>query len=307
MIGVVGLGTVGSAIKEALSEKYNVVGYDLNKKSDPFEALLETDMIFCCLPTPTHGGKQSYVGLGSGQSLIAIYGLFSELRKKDYKGIVVMKSTVLPGTCRKLQKENKQLTIVMCPEFMSASTAYDDFKNGENVIVGGEDKDAMLEVLNVHKSLGYKEGFMVTWTEAETIKYIHNVFLACKVGVFNELYDVCQQRKTNYQLCADLACKITGWINPRHTLVPGPDKKFGFGGDCFPKDIEALLTKYHHLDLDIIKSVILSNRMRRRNAHKVIIPNRRDYVSIMLNKPDEKVEEKKIGKKKVTKKKVNNG
>jgi UDPglucose 6-dehydrogenase len=132
--------------------------------------------------------------------------------------------------------------------------------------------------------MGAKELIVVTPTEAESIKYVHNVFLAVKVGTFNELYSALAERKTNYQLCADIACEITGWINPRHVDVPGHDGHFGYGGECFPKDIGAFLTKYHHLDLDIIKATINSNTARRKSAKKVISPNRKAYKRIDLER-----------------------
>ena len=138
---------------------------------------------------------------------------------------------------------------------------------------------------DIYAKFGTRMAYAVTWTEAETIKYFHNVFLAVKVATFNELYDASQELKTNYQLCADLACEITGWISPKHVNVPGPDGQFGYGGDCFPKDIKAFLCKYHHLDLDILKAAITSNFNRRRGGSKAPKYNREGYKKIFLSAP----------------------
>ncbi len=285
MIGVLGVGNVGSAIYQSFKKYYEVVGYDKHKESDSFEALLECDYIFVCLPTPTHSGMYLNTGLGSGQNIQAIYTALAELRSKGYRGTIIIKSTVLPGTCRKLQKEHPQMTVLHSPEFLSQGTALKDLQNMKKVIIGGENELEARKVADLYARLGAKTAYIVKWTESESIKYIHNVFLACKIAVFNELYDALAERKTNFQLCADLACEITGWINPRHVQVPGPDGMFGYGGDCFPKDIKAFLVKYHNLDLDVIKAAITSNFNRRRGGSKAPKPPRDAYIKVDLNVP----------------------
>lgn len=287
MIGVVGLGNVGKAVYDNLSKHYDVIGYDKDKTRtiDQFESLLECELLFLCLPTPTHSGNYLNTGLGAGQNTQAIYNVMAELRKNDYKGIVAVKSTVLPGTTKRLQKEHPDITVLCNPEFLSQQTAHADFKTVKKVLIGGDNKKAVRKLADVYGKLGARMAYVTTRTEAETIKYFHNVFLAVKIATFNELYDAANERETNFQLCADLACEITGWINPRHVQVPGPDGQFGFGGDCFPKDIKAFLTKYHHLDLDIIKASIQSNFNRRRGGGKAPRPRRDAYEKIFLSAP----------------------
>jgi len=287
MIGVCGLGNVGKAVYENLFKFYDMVGYDKDPKRtiNKFDELLECDLIFLCLPTPTHSGHYLNTGLGAGQNNQAIYNVMSELRQHNYKGIVAIKSTVLPGTASKLQKEHPDITILSNPEFLSQESAQKDFKEQRKVIIGGEDEIAQRKLADVYGKLGCKTAFLVKLDEAETIKYFHNVFLAVKIATFNELYDAAYERKTNFQLCADLACEITGWISPRHVQVPGPDGQFGFGGDCFPKDIKAFLCKYHHLDLDIIKAAIQSNFNRRRGGSKAPKYDRAAFKKYFLTAP----------------------
>jgi len=281
-IGIIGMGVVGSAVYNGLKNHYEVVGHDKKLESDPFESLLEAEVIFTCLPTPSQMSQHGPPGWGSGQSLQAIHSVLHNLNAKGYRGIVAVKSTVLPGTCQKLQKHYPEMTILSNPEFLTAKTAAKDFVKQTKVLIGGEDLKAVQVLSNVYKKVGVSTAYVVSWTEAETIKYMHNVFLAVKIATFNEFYDVCRERKVNYQLCADLTCEITGWINPRHVQVPGTDGDFGYGGKCFPKDIEAFLCKYTHLDMDVIKGAVASNKKRRRGGSKAEAPSREAFQTMIL-------------------------
>ena len=74
--------------------------------------------------------------------------------------------------------------------------------------------------------------------EAEITKYAHNVFGALKVTYFNAIYDYCQKLGANFNK-VHTGCLLSGYINEQHSQVPGPDGKFGYGGKCFPKDVNA--------------------------------------------------------------------
>ena len=170
------------------------------------------------------------------------------------------------------------------PEFLSAKTAIEDFANEKKVLIGGSDSEGIEKLKKLYASKGATNIYFTSHTEAESIKYIANVFFAVKLACFNEFFDVCQERKVNFQLCADLASDLTGWINTKHIQVPGTDGYFGYGGSCLPKDIEAYLVKYNHMDLFTIAGAIKSNRKRRRNGAKVKLPKRDEYLNIDLTK-----------------------
>jgi UDPglucose 6-dehydrogenase len=277
-LGIIGMGTVGTALFNTFSEKFDVVGWDKKKDFDPYEGLLEADVIFLCVPTPTQMHQRGEVGFGVGQSLQHVHTTMSELSNKGYRGIIVIKSTVLPGTGINLSKYHPNIEVINNPEFLSQETAEEDFRNCKTVLLGGDNKRSLDVVADIYKKIGVKEAVYVTNTEAETVKYMANVFFAVKIALFNEFYDVCRERKVNYQLCADLAADMTGWINKKHINVPGPDGNFGFGGACFPKDIEAFMVKYRNLDITTVKGAIESNRKRRRSASKINLTDRADYI-----------------------------
>lgn len=261
-IGIIGsMGCVGQAVLNGLARHHEVVGYDLkNKKVAIYEEVLKTEMIFICLPTPT---------LRNGQDLAIVERSLRNLNVREYKGIVVIKSTILPGSCEKFKKNFPNLTIVHNPEFLSKKTANKDFENQKEIVLGGWDDNALKEVYKVHKPLGVKRAYSGTPVQSELIKYLHNVFLTVKVGVLNELYDVCAEHGVEFQPLMGIAADITGWINKRHISVPN-DGKFGYGGECFPKDIGALYEKYKFLNLDIINGCIESNGRRRKDAKNLI-------------------------------------
>lgn len=88
----------------------------------------------------------------------------------------------------------------------------------------------------------------MTSEEAELVKYAHNVFGALKVTYFNCIYDLCRRMGMDY---ARVRSGILGstYINDVHTMVPGPDGKFGYGGKCFPKDVNAMERKFRYTPL----------------------------------------------------------
>jgi UDPglucose 6-dehydrogenase len=257
-IGVIGIGTVGNAVLQGLSVHHDVVGYDTKKPEycKNVDKLGTMDMVFLCLPTPTNAGLQDRS---------AVQRTLLLLQNMKFEGIVVVKSTIIPGICEKFNK-NMKLNIVHCPEFISEKTAIQDFKDQKEIIIGGNKnrddfKATMEKVLKAHQPLGVRRAYVGSSTQTEMIKYMHNIFLACKVGICNELFSVCEDLKLEYQPLMNIAASITGWINPRHISVPHRGR-LGFGGECFPKDLAAFNTHFRHINLDIIQATIDSNKLR---------------------------------------------
>ena len=294
-IGIIGsLGVVGQACYNGLIKNHEVIGYDLKNKDlfknseKNYQELLKTEMVFICLQTPTNL---------NGQDLGYVERSLKKLVNHGYKGIVVIKSTIIPGTIDKFKKRF-DLNFVHNPEFLSADTANDDFENQKEIIIGGYDDDSIQKVFDVHKSIGVTKAHVGTPIQSELIKYIHNVFLTVKVGIMNEFYDICIANNCEFQPLVNAAADVTGWINKRHIKVPCKGK-LGYGGDCFPKDIGALYEVYKHLNLDIINGCIESNKRRRRSAKnlldrplKVLEVENASKRTIKRKRPQRKVENK---------------
>lgn len=171
------------------------------------------------------------------------------LSENKYANPVVVKSTVLPGTCDQLRKDFN-LKIVHNPEFLTAKSPYEDFMAQPAVLLSGavQDREAVADVyyaLLPQADVVYATSYATT----EIAKYTHNLFLATKVGFLNEIHRVCDKMGVSFDGVIT-AAKSQGKIGENHTKVPGPDG-LGFAGACFPKDIQALISWSKDVGIDL--------------------------------------------------------
>lgn len=229
VVGIVGLGIVGNAIRAYFSD---AVCYDKYKPSDSFERLLSTDLIFACLPTLYSEETKTYDTRAIEESL-------AKLSEAMYRGLIVIKSTVAPGTTKSFSTLYPHLNICHCPEFLTARTAVDDFKNQSLIVIGRgkptTDITTLLELFPDRKTI------VCASDESEAAKLFCNSFYAAKIQIFNEFYDACQKTGMAFSSIRDIMISL-GWIHPMHTEVPGPDGQLSFGGMCFPKDLSACVS-----------------------------------------------------------------
>ena len=136
---------------------------------------------------------------------------------------------ILPGTSDMLSRETKHQVCYM-PEFLTERTFIEDFKRQTMVFTGAHE---LLTKIFVGKKFT-----VMTPLEAELTKYMHNVFGAYKVTYFNACREYCEQMGGDWRK-VHTGMLLSGYINDTHTYVPGPDGKFGYGGKCFPKDVNA--------------------------------------------------------------------
>ena len=237
-IAQIGHGFVGKAISRSFSKKgHNTVIYDKYQDIGSPKDVLGSDFLFLCLPTP-------YVE-GHGFDLSAITENMKFLYQSNYAGLIVLKSTVEPGTTERLNKQFRSLQMCHNPEFLTARTADEDFHNQTHIVLGyNEDwnnsKDSTSK-LSTFFSNNYPDAkvSICTSRESESMKLFCNNFYAMKVQIFNEFYFLCQKMGVDYETVKDLML-ANDWINPMHTIVPGPDGQASYGGACFPKDTNAL-------------------------------------------------------------------
>jgi nucleotide sugar dehydrogenase len=235
-IGICGIGVVGKALKTVFEEKgIDVSEYDKYKKIGKMKYLLNTDINFLCLPTPYSESKKEY-------DKSSIHFICNYLSKNNYNGLTVIKSTIEPGTCRYLT-EGYKLNILHNPEFLSAKTAKEDFKNQEHIVIGGFDKnDKSIKLLKNFYKYYWKTSIISegTYEETELMKICINSFYSVKIQFFNEIYSLSKKfEEAKYNNIVDMMLK-NKWITPNHTQVPGTDGKLSYGGMCFPKDTNAL-------------------------------------------------------------------
>jgi len=263
-IGIIGIGFVGTAMMKSFNLKGiksdDLCCYDKYKPEyQNFESLLKTDIIFLSLPTNYDNNTKEY-------DKSAIHETCQLLKDNNYSGLVVLKSTVEPGTTKELCNKYG-LDIVHNPEFLSSRTAFEDFNNQTHIVIGNNTNnnsnvDKLLDFYKIYYPLG--EISQCSSDESESMKLYCNCFYATKVQFFTEIYLMCQKNGSNYNTVKDLMLK-NGWINPMHTNIPGPDGQVSYGGLCFPKDTNAMANylKRNNSPSAVIESVITErNEMR---------------------------------------------
>lgn len=251
-IGLIGFGMVGNAVYETFKLTHKVTIYDKFKDLGKIENILNTKLVFVCVPTPTNEDGT--------QDLKPLHNVLNNLSKLQYYGVIVIKCTVLPGTCDALSAAYPNLKIVHNPEFLTERNAVEDFRYQKEIALSSPSHENLEVAMEAYTKAipGTRIHLYNTYETTELGKYIHNCFLATKVAFFNEIYNLCKQNKFNFEHAVELA-KNQGVIGASHTKVPGPDGKLGFGGACFPKDTLALLTQNKET-LSILNAVVESNK-----------------------------------------------
>ena len=257
-VGIIGLGYVGSALKEGFKHKHNIEIFDLRSElstcSSIDDLVSKTDLIFICVPTPMNEDGSS--------NLDIVYNVVEQISNSNSinNPILIIKSTISPGTTQMLNDKYKKLQIVFNPEFLTEANFVEDFKNQNRIILGGP-RDATTKLKQFYITVFPKTPIIKTGsTYAEMVKYLANTFLATKVSFANEMKMMCDKLDIDYDKVIEYAI-YDQRLGESHWSVPGPDGKYGFGGSCFPKDINAIIHKAHELGVDIktIKSAWETN------------------------------------------------
>ena len=177
-----------------------------------------------------------------------------------HKKIVVIKSTVPPDTTKKINNSNKNIDVIFNPEFLTERNFIEDFKKQNRIVLGGNQKPVDILQQVYGKVFPNITIVKTDSTTAEMIKYFTNTFLATKVSFSNEMKIICDEIDVDYDKVVEYSL-YDQRIGKSHLGVPGPDGKLGFGGSCFPKDINALIyfAKQKGIDLDVLKSVWETN------------------------------------------------
>jgi UDPglucose 6-dehydrogenase len=250
-IGLLGRGTVGKAVYEGLEYLgHQMSFFDPAYEGSKLDDVLNTDCVFICVPTDQAANGDCDTSI--------VDKVVKQLAENNYSGLVSIKSTVVPGTTKRLQEAYPNLRMSMVPEFLRAKSALADFVYNHDLLVVGcntkEDADLIVEI---HGS--FPENIArVTPTEAEVIKYFNNVHHAMSVTFANITYEVCNKLDANYMNVYKAITK-RDCINPAYLMANSNMR--GYGGHCLPKDTSAWnnLIKKLGLDFDLIQSVINDN------------------------------------------------
>lgn len=234
---MIGMGFVGGNTAKVLECAHEIIPYDKYKEpyTDPSK-LREAEVIFLSVPTPMKAsGEIDYDTIHD--SLKTLMN-FTDSTKRP---LVVIRSTAVSGTTDGLEKQYP-FNFAFNPEFLKEKTALQDMENTERIVIGANRIEDYQKVEDIYKSIfPDAKYFHVDAKTAEMIKYVANVTLTAQISIANELYNICKATEIDY----DIVKEITA-LDPRigtNRDVPGHDGDFGFGGKCFPKDLNALI--YH--------------------------------------------------------------
>lgn len=249
-IGIAGVGVIGSACKYGFEKLGHKISIHDPKFNTHVEEILNSEVIYICVPTPS---KED----GSCDTSI-VRSVVDELMRKNYQGIVAIKSTVEPGTTESLIQEYYNDKICFVPEFLRERCAFVDFtENHEVLAVGTKNDEVYDKVIESHGKYP-KQYAKLAPTEAELLKYYSNVFNALRIIFANEMYEICKALGADYTKVKDTFV-LRGTAKDIYMDV---NESFrGYGGVCLPKDTKAIdaLVKKLGLNLNLFETIDKEN------------------------------------------------
>jgi UDPglucose 6-dehydrogenase len=262
-LGIIGNGFVGSAVEYGFSVDTEQFIVDPKFNDNTLQDLVNrnAEITFVCVPTPQ---QDTHMDVDTSIARTVL----QELNELEYKGVVVVKSTITPHHLKQFKTLYSNLRLVYNPEFLTEANSKQEFINPHMQILGGELQDC-IEVEQAyinHSKVKIVPTFKTDLTSASMIKYTINSWLATKVSFFNELFHLHQSSnaETSWEQFTDML-KRDPRVGDSHMQVPGPDGQFGFGGHCLPKDTKALLyySKLEGAPLSLLEQVINQNSNQR--------------------------------------------
>ncbi|MGB9815793.1 MAG: UDP-glucose dehydrogenase family protein [Thermoplasmata archaeon] len=277
-IGVVGMGFVGSVTAAVLADQGNdVIGLDIDsqkikmlnsgrspifepgleemikrnknnlKFTTDYSLLKDAEVIFIAVPTPNENGKIN---------LNYVYSAVRSIKSVNKNAIIVIKSTVIPGTGTRIEKEF-QVKIVSNPEFLREGNAIQDTIHPDRVVIGGEYENSRI-ISEIWKFTNAPI-LLTTRENAELIKYASNAFLATKISFINEVANLCEKIPN-----ADVEIVARGMGMDKRIGPLFLKAGIGYGGSCFPKDTQALISFAEEIgeEMKIVKAARKVNEER---------------------------------------------
>lgn len=241
-IGIAGYGFVGKAHEGVLKDYHDLIIYDpaLGHYGD----LRHADAIIVCVSTPqgSHGGCH----------MDNVYCIIEDNPNVP----ILIKSTISVEGWETLIDAFPHTSITFSPEFLRAASALEDFKNNDTILLGGGNTGFWADIFVT--AMGKIDIDVAKPKELILTKYARNSFLALKVAYFNQMYDLCKKLGIDYEQVRRYTI-LDNRIDESHTTIT---EERGFGGHCFPKDVNALIktAERDNVDLSILKNAVEYNR-----------------------------------------------
>ncbi len=248
------------------------------------EAVAQSEMALICVGTPSR--RNGSLNLEYVERVCRQIG--TALAQRDEPYIVVVRSTVLPGTCEELvipaleatsgKRHGEGFHVCMNPEFLREGSAIHDFYHPPLTVIGAQSSEAADLVAQLYANIP-AECVKTSLRTAEMVKYANNAFHALKITFANEIGAWCKQEGVDSHVVMRLLTMDTKLnISPAY-LTPG----FAFGGSCLPKDLRALVYRAHQHDLTLptLESILVSNRLQIERTAEMIVQMGKKRVGVV--------------------------
>jgi UDPglucose 6-dehydrogenase len=227
LLGVIGLGQVGKALKHVLGFEQEVVGYDL-KLPHPWELVLATDIVFVCVQTP--GGNNGRLDCSQVDQVL------SRLQGDGYQGVVAVRSTVGVGYMDGARTRFPSLRLVYLPEFLRERSRLSWTANPDRIVIAGDDEDVKIVLSALSGIIEDAPILRMSYRDAEIGKLAHNAFIATKVSFTNEVEQICVEQGADPDQVMSVVTADRRVRSKEH-LRPGLGP---YDGRCVPKDTSEL-------------------------------------------------------------------
>lgn len=255
----------------------------ISATSDCARAVEDSDIGFICVGTPS--GHTGHLDLAN--VLAVAEGIGRALRAKDSFFTIVIRSTVMPGTNRRIaalvesvsgKANGVDFGVVSNPEFLREGSAIQDFMNPEISVIGSDCARSALAVEELYSALD-GEVRIVSVDAAELIKYVSNSFHALKVAFANEVGGICKAAGIDSHEVMRLFCEDKRLNISSAYLMPGQ----AYGGSCLPKDLKGLATLAHddYLETPVIGAIERSNSVYKESIYQAIVETGRSRIGFV--------------------------
>jgi len=257
-ISIIGLGSVGKAAELGLTEFHEVSGYDIDGIGD-WKEVLSSELVFVCVNTDA--AEDSTLDMGN------VIDVCSKLSEDEYSGLVVVKSTLHPGTMDKMESEYPSLRLTYMPEFLREKDAVEWFADPDRIVISGEQEDMEIALSCFDWVPESIPRLHMKHLEAELGKLAHNAYIATKVTFTCEIERIATELGVDPYPVMESVWTDRRVRNSAH-LTPGLG---GFDGKCVPKDTAALSSVDRDPDsiLKILEERGSKDAVERRNMNHI--------------------------------------
>jgi GDP-mannose 6-dehydrogenase len=256
----------------------------LSATTDSIRAIQESELSLVCVGTPSNPNGSLH--LKHVEHVCREIG--TALKTKGQRHVVVIRSTMLPGTVQNTvipvleetsgKKAVKDFGICINPEFLREGSSLKDYHSPPFTLIGADDEETARAVRELYEKINAPV-FVASLKTAEMVKYVCNCFHALKVSFANEIGNICKALEIDSHEVMHVFCQDTKLNLSPYYLKPG----FAFGGSCLPKDLRAINYKAKELDVEVpvLSAILPSNRLQIERAVDIVMRSGKKRVGVL--------------------------